>query len=756
MKTFKLVLLALTGILLPTSLSAQEEAKRDTTSSNKEVKNRNVLLNASNADQPRQISIGLPSSLSASIFEDGLPVSYATWPDMPYFSWFGGVSQSKIALMSISETALQYGAVGYTVDSYNRHAGKEFQGIVNYQLNQFGRQKFDANLSGPIKRGWGYTVSSHQIIDPGSYKLDAANNQTRAQVYKFGLNKLLNNNRGNISLLYQFSRYTNNASDSGPFIFVGDGSTKKFNGFNLGTDPYYPIDGTQMTYMDVMDGKQKTRSWKDLGTTDNHQLTFNFNYHWDNGTQLAVSSKLKDGDVNITNITVSGIVDNNETTPYFLKDGSVYRGEKIQNRYIMYDKGFERDWLTTAVLTGMSKNRNHAWRLGTNFWFNQAGIQANHFVTAHEAQKNPQSLYIKDADGLLQNSWSYNTGGEYYDGHERKIALYASDDWTISRKLWMSLGVRLEYYGINGKGALNLPDADGNATHYNDRGLNWSLANEGTRINKFSKNYLNPSATFNVRYNILPRFGLVGEYVYVRQRPKLEDYAGSEMPDTKPININMARAGLFWNTNWMQLVSQVSLIGQTANKSRSQFYWIVNGKEENQTVPIIYDIQTMGWTTDVVLTPFKGFMFHGLLTLQNPIYKNFNLKANFSDGEHSLNISDNVVTAMSKCLIELDPSYSFDKWNIWLSFRYQSKQYINKSNSLYFNGHWETFGGVNYTLNKHVNFALNVVNILNQKGANGSIGAADLITDPAPYKNYVMAGSYIRPFEIGLSTTINF
>ena len=57
---------------------------------------------------------------------------------------------------------------------------------------------------------------------------------------------------------------------------------------------------------------------------------------------------------------------------------------------------------------------------------------------------------------------------------------------------------------------------------------------------------------------------------------------------------------------------------------------------------------------------------------------------------------------------------------------------------------------------KKINFALNVVNFLNQNGASGSISSADLVTDPSKYKNYLMAGSYIRPFEVSLSTTINF
>ena len=113
---------------------------------------------------------------------------------------------------------------------------------------------------------------------------------------------------------------------------------------------------------------------------------------------------------------------------------------------------------------------------------------------------------------------------------------------------------------------------------------------------------------------------------------------------------------------------------------------------------------------------------------------------------------------MSKVLIELDPSYSIDKWRFWLSFRYFGKQYINLTNTLFYDGHWETFGGVDYKLNRHVNLSLNVVNFLNQLGASGAIGAAALAdaTEAQNYKNYIMAGSYIRPFELSLGCNINF
>lgn len=756
----QLLLLTLTG-LMSGSAAAQDKAAADTTTANnKEVKNRNVLLNASSADQPRQISIGLPSQLSATIFTDGLPESYATWPDMPYFSWFGGSSLGKISVMSLSETALQYGAVGYTVDSYTRSSTPTFQGLTSYSLNNYGRQTFDATLSGPMGKGWGYMVSTHQVWDPGTASLRAADLQTRSQQYVVGIDKTFAQGRGKASLIYNYTRYINTSSTYAPFVFVGDGSVKEYNGISLGTDAYYGNEANYITYLDISDGKVKTKSWKDAGTTDNHQLTFKLDYEFKNGTKLNVASKMRLGDVSMAMNTVSGVVDN--IGGYYYADGTAYTGDKIQNRWLMYLPGFERSWMTTAVLTGATKNHRHNWRVGANAWWNRAGVSQMNTVMAHEVKDNPAELYTKNSDGSLSMGISYNPGsGEYYNGHEDKFAVFASDDWTVSDKLWLSVGTRLEYLGIGGRAAFNETSSD----TYNTRTLNWSLANGTARVTRFNEKWINPSVTFNARYTILRGFGFVGEYVYTRQRPNLQDYAGADLPTTAPVNTNMARGGLFWNTPWMQLVSQVSFISQTNYKARTTFYHTMTadgggyakGEEASVTLPVTYNIQTLGWTTDVVLTPFKGFMLHGLLTLQNPLYKKFSIFATFPDGvTDGADVSGNTVTAMSKCLIELDPSYSWNKWRVWLSFRYSSKQYINKTNSLYFNGWWESFGGLSYTLNKHVNLALNVVNLFNQTGATGSISAADLVTDVSQYKNFVMSGSYIRPFEIGLSTTINF
>ena len=85
MKTKRLFPLLLASCMIPATSLAQDEIQKDSVPNTKEVKNRNVLLNASADNQPRQINIGLPSETSATIYEDGTPTSWTWWPMFPYF-----------------------------------------------------------------------------------------------------------------------------------------------------------------------------------------------------------------------------------------------------------------------------------------------------------------------------------------------------------------------------------------------------------------------------------------------------------------------------------------------------------------------------------------------------------------------------------------------------------------------------------------------------------------------------------------------
>ena len=709
-----------------------------------------MMLNASNSNQPRQISIGLPEGEAVDIFEDGTPVSYLFWPDYPYYSWRGDVSIAQQSLLSLTESALQYGQCKYVLSSETVRASDAFRGRASYTTDIYGKHLFDVNISGPLGRGWGYTASVYQGFDPGSNRLDAMEIQDRMQIYRVGISKSFSQGRGLFSANYKYARRTSISDNTGLFYFNGeDGSVDQYGDFDLGHDQLLP-DYSYIDYFSIRTGKMEHKSTRDAATSYSHQLTLNLDYDFDNDMQLRVSSKLKDATDNTLFFKLAGLHNATAVDGYTLENGTPYTG-MVQDRYMLYFEGAERSWMTTATLTGRSDDGRHDWRLGANLWFNRARIYANSWIYSHEGSANPRKLMTNGETGSI-----YNEGSEYYDGNENRIALFASDDWNVTDRLWLSLGVRLEWMHQKGKAAIAFTDDGQLIEPANIRTYQFSL--DKGRVNEFGTyDWFNPSYTLNARYSIIDGFGLVGEYVGVWQRPNLQDFAGPFMPKMDAIQVNMARAGIYWNNRWMELTSQFTYINQTNFKYRDQFT-NPNNPAETVILPIVYDVATMGWTTDMVLTPFKGFTFHGLFTYQDPKYKNFTFQPVFSDGAgERYDFNDKNVVGMSKVIVELDPSYEFDRWRVWLSLRYQSKQYINRTNSLYFKGRWETFGGVDFALNKSVKFSLNVINILNQKGASGSIAAADLLTDVAAYnRGYLMSGQYIRPFTVELMTSINF
>ena len=144
------------------------------------------------------------------------------------------------------------------------------------------------------------------------------------------------------------------------------------------------------------------------------------------------------------------------------------------------------------------------------------------------------------------------------------------------------------------------------------------------------------------------------------------------------------------------------------------------------------------------------------------MYNNYQTTVTFSDGTTStLNANGNIVKEIPQILIELDPSYNItDDLRVWLSFRYFGKTYANLTDALFFKGRWETFGGINWTVNEHLALGVSVINFLNQKGASGTINGSELI-EPDEVAAFIgdgiyMSGTYLRPFTVEFSASIKF
>lgn len=759
----RMCLMTLAAMLTATASYAQESNQQGDSGA-KEEGNRNVMLNAASANGPREIQIGLPSA-DVNVLENGLPVVYSTNPHTVNSNWRSDASMSHVGLLKISETAITTGNIGYAVNSWTQLGQEGFHGTLNYKSNHFGLQEFSLNLNGSIGNGWYYSANMYQDFDPGTFDLRSTPYQDRTQIYKAALTKKYDNDRGELTAMYKYSNshpVYNYATQSAPFIYVGDGSVKEYGDFKLGTTSYLPTENT-ITYRDMRTGELKETTLYDASENHSSEVTLMNTYRWDNGLTWRASLRYdhaRGALVYQTPMSLIGVKGDN-TYNYVYRDidgqTKAYGGRYVQTRMSCLNAGDIDEVLFTTELS--KKFRTSTLRVGLNEWYYDVDYASN--TTMYDQSVPEDGGYaLRLWDSNLRNDYFYDlnrNASEYYKGHENKLAVYLTHDWDITPKLNVYYGARLEWQKLSGENAAVRNAAGEYVGRFADYHLGATAA-DGTVIKpaKMDYDWLNYDFSAAVTYKLTDNFGLTGDFTYIVQHPGMSNFAPATMPNVDKISVPLGRAGIYYNNSWLSLTSLFSYISKTNNNSTLN----LQHGSEIMAAPLTYDIQTWGWTTDVVANPFKGFDLHFLFTYQKPTYKKYETSITFSDGYvGNINATGNIVAEVPEVLIEIDPSYMITKdLKVWTSFRYFSKTYANINEAYYFNGHWETFGGVNWQVNKKLSLGCTVVNFLNQTGAKGSIAGAELITkdEAKGIKNTLMTGSYLRPFTVEFSAALKF
>ena len=697
-----------------------------------------VMLNAKDATEPRQVEIGLPMSYTA-VSVDGLPAVYYYWPNTTSNHWRGEQLLARQGLQNIATTAIKFGEIGYGVDSYMERGGEKFKGKLKYQTNTFGAQNFDLNLSGKLAKKTYFTLSTYQNFDPGSMNLKFTNYIDRAQFYTAGLTHLFNDDRGRFSVFYKYNEThpLTALANYAPFTYNGDGKVSELKNFRMGRDSYLPVDG-MMPYRDEKTGKLVTDNLYDIIKTRTHEATALLDYDLGNNLSLAVKGKFSHSKGHSGDQLTMGFYEDADAT--YADNGDAFHGT-IQRRLSQINAFCVKDAMLVAEL--QKKTASHDWAFGINELYSNIDYARSTTQYYHEVAPNPRKLIYNGVEYA-----NLNGSTEYDKGFENKLAAYVNDTWRVSRNFRMGYGARVELFnlGVDYIGdkrfgdfhiGANYTDAEGNkktvgVSHHTNTGLNYAVS---------------VSPTYNITHN----FGLTGEINFLRQYRHLEAYSGTSLPYYNNRPFILGRAGIFFNSSFVNLVSAFTYARRTNDYSRLTVM-SENPNEDPVMVGASSGIETMGWTTDAMFTPFKGFTFHAMVTLQSPKYTGYKFEA----FNKTYDFSGKTVTKQSKLIVELDPNYTYDRFNIWASFRYYGKQYANVGNSVYFNGRWETFAGASYKASKMLTFNVNVVNFLNQRGAQGTIPGSELITDGSQYAGTIMAGNYIRPFTVEFGAKLNF
>lgn len=762
-RTFSMALVAM-------SAASQVYALPSDESENKEKKEeRNVMLNASDANKPREIQIGLPSE-DVTVYENGLPAVYSSSVHRLSAHWRSDASLKGTDLMTPSESAIATGNIAYAVSSFSELGQKEFKGKLNYKANHFGMQNVDLNLSGGIGDNWLYTASMYQNFDPGSFKLRFTDYADRTQLYHFGITRILNDGKGRISLLYKYSNSKNpgNFANAAPFIYSGDGSIKKIDGFDPGMDSYVQRQGS-FQYLNTKSGKMETWNMSDGSENHANEIALISQYQFDNGWLWKFNAKYMNAPrANYVDYGGSTISQVSEADGYQLSDGSAYSGYIEGRRTWLHVGKVSNALLTTEISKQLN---NHKLMIGLNEWYYHLNYYSSSFQWAGTVEAYPRTLsqmYVNPLDPTQtahrSETFGYNElSPEYTKGSENKLALYFTDEWKVSPKFKVFYGGRLEYYRMSAE-QISTPRFSG----FHMGNYNTYAAADGSVVatehsieaKNVTKDKLNYAATLQLTYNLTRQFGLTADATIATRFPRISEYAGTGPTEEqyKRVTIPLIRGGIFYKNDWIDLSSMVTYISKSNNIDQQNL--TKPGTTEGKTVLLIYNIQTLGWTTSAEINPFKNFHMHALFTYQKPVYKNYNASVTFSDGQSmGVNANNMIVKEIPQVLIELDPKYDITKnLNAWLSFRYFGKTYANLQEALYFNGHWETFGGINWNVNKKLSLGVSVINIFNEKGAKGTISGSELITkqEAGKYDGKYMSGSYLRPFTVEFSAGIKF
>lgn len=715
---------------------------------------RNVMLNASDATKPREIPIGLPSS-DVTVYENALPAVYSSSLHNLAAHWRSDMGQTGVGLMNPMESAIATGNIAYSVISSTLLGDDHFKGVLNYQGNHYGWQQFDLNVSGPITKGWYYAATMYQNFDPGTFKLQFTDYQDRMQLYR----GVLTHRWGKENELSVIYKYTNDRragylASFAPFIYVGDGSVKEVDGFALGTTSYLPIDGN-IQYRDLVTGKEYSTNFRDGLENHANDMGLSFKYLFANRWKLNANLRYSYANVKTTDVngtTITDVVDGKEvgtenSSVYYL-NGQLFTGKR-QGSVAYYHTSKVQNYLMTMELSKLQKQ--HDVKLGLNEWGYHADYHSNSTMFDRTVEKYP-SLIQHEEDGKSLTYYNYNAlGSERYRGFENRAALYLSDHWKVSSKWELFAGVRLEYFHLDG---YNLPYA-----RFNNFGLN-QTTQDGEKVveQKFKSDKFNYAFAVQAIYRINSQLGLTADATMATYRPGINNYASTYNPSGNASKVPLLRGGVFFKNDWMNVTSMITYISKSNNYS---FMNISNPElnTDSRTVAFNYDVQTLGWTTTVETDLLKRLHVHFLFTLQEPKYNNYEAKVTFGEKTYDVSATGKIVTGISKVLLEFDPSWQINDYvKLWMSFRYFSKQYANLSNALYFNGHWETFAGINVKVNKMLSLHANVVNFLNQTGATGTISGAELIpaSEAFKYKNHWMTGSYLRPFTVELGAKLTF
>ena len=308
----------------------------------------------------------------------------------------------------------------------------------------------------------------------------------------------------------------------------------------------------------------------------------------------------------------------------------------------------------------------------------------------------PQRLHLEgvtDPNGFMQYSF-LNLRADY-DG--RAAALYFADEWEVSDKLRLDLGLRYDRQEIDARisDGMAAVDLDG------DPGTPWDVAAlAGDDRTATRASFHHPGFSLGFNYALTDRHAAFGHFTRSAKLPHFDDVRNGVLTKDVVSNLELGYKG------------SLDSLAMFLTAYRTEFDNVPFSDILVDGSIVVRRAETLTWGIELegVYEPVDSVSLQFSLTLQDPEYRDFNGVSVDNDG--------NRVRRIPRTMLRLAPSVWFaaGRGRAFMSVSHYGSRYANDENSIELPSYTKIDAGVQYSLTDSWSAQLNVDNLSNEVG----------------------------------------
>ncbi|MEX2125857.1 MAG: TonB-dependent receptor [Woeseia sp.] len=426
---------------------------------------------------------------------------------------------------------------------------------------------------------------------------------------------------------------------------------------------------------------------------------------WDSGISLTSHSRLTSGDVSFNAIFTGDIP----------KTGLEFAAERnVAADYSMIASGEPFD---PAFLL---QNHGH-WAIGKEYKALQNDTRLNFVVSEHDltvgayfadfsmsdrwslgnllltdVRDRPQRLFLPGVtDPLGFTRYSFLNLLADYDG--AIASLYVADEWEVSDRLRLDLGLRVDAETIDSSISNGIEDVDLDG----DAATTYDIASlAGTERTDRSEDFSHYGYSAGFNYELTDRHAIFGHLTRSAKLPHFDDIRNGITSKDRVTNVELGYKTSYDNLAMFLTAYRTEFDNVPFNDIQSDGSIVVRRART----------QAYGLELEGVYEPVETVAVQFSVTLQDPEYRNF-----FGA---SLDNSGNQVRRIPRLMIRAVPSIQFagGRGRAFLSLSHSGERFANDENTIELPSYLKMDAGVQYAFNERWTAQLNVDNLSNEVG----------------------------------------